>query len=394
MDHDAGAAIPSRRMGPLHGRKVIEIAGIGPVPFCGMLLADLGADVIRVDRVGRATGGLPPAFGVMTGRSKRSIAVDLKRPEGIDIVLRLLEEADVLIEGFRPGVAERLGIGPDVCRQRNPRLVYGRMTGWGQDGPLSQQAGHDLNYLGLTGGLHAIGRAGRPPPPPLNLVADYGGGALYLAMGVLAALVEREQSGNGDVVDAAMVDGAASLLTLFYELYGAGVWTNERAANLLDGAAPFYDTYETSDGKYVAVGPIESQFFAELLNRLGIEEGELPPQLDVASWPMVKARLAAIFATATRDEWEARFAGSDACVTPVLTLEEAPRHPHNLARATFVSVGGVVQPGPAPRFDRWSRPVPAPTSPPGAHTREVLGEVGLTGPELDRLEATAVVGQA
>jgi alpha-methylacyl-CoA racemase len=354
-----------------------------------MVLADHGADVIRIDRPGGG-GGLP--MPDLAGRGRRSIAVDLKRPEGRDIVLRLVERSEALIEGYRPGVTERLGLGPDDCLAVNPRLVYGRMTGWGQDGPLAATAGHDLDYIALVGALHAIGRPGERPVPPLNLVGDYGGGGMLLAFGVVAALLEAARTGRGQVVDAAMVDGAALLMTPIFELAGLGWWQDRRGANLLDGAAPFYDTYDTADGEAVAVGPLEPQFYAELLAVLGLDPAELPAQHDLAAWPGLRERLASVFRTRTRDEWAAAFAGTDACVAPVLSLGEAPAHPHNAARATFLTVGGVVQPGPAPRFSGHERSMPTPTPPPGSHTDEILGLIGVGPEERDRLHAVGAVG--
>ncbi len=333
--------------GPLAGIRVVELAGLGPVPYACLLLAELGADVVRVDRPGGGTQLVPPERDALN-RSRPSVAVDLKSPAGRDVVLRLVESADVLVEGLRPGVTERLGVGPDECWARNPRLVYARMTGWGQDGPLADRAGHDINYLGLTGALHAIGTA-EAPVPPLNAVADFGGGALFLVVGVLAALLERQTSGRGQVVDAAMVDGASSLVTMVYGLLGAGRWQDRRAANLLDGGAPFYGTYACADGRHVAVGSIEPQFHAQLLAGLGIDAGEHGGQFDVARWPEQHERIAAAFATRGRDEWAEAFAGTDACVTPVLEPGEAAAHPHLAARGTLVEVDGVLQAAPAPR---------------------------------------------
>jgi alpha-methylacyl-CoA racemase len=357
-----------------------------------MLLGDLGADVVRVDRPAHAGAGLPGPMATLQGRNKRTMTVDLKHPDGAEVVCTLVDGADVLVEGFRPGVAERLGLGPDTCRARNPALVYARMTGWGREGPLAERAGHDINYIGLTGALSAVGRGGQRPVPPLNLVGDYGGGALYLAVGVLAALVERSRSGVGDVVDAAMVDGAASLMLPTYELLAHGLWSDEREANLLDGAAPFYDTYEAADGRFLAVGPIEPQFFAAFVAGLGLDAADLPAQLDATRWPELKARIAGVLATDTRDAWVERFAGTDACVTPVLSLEEAPQHQHNVARRTFIDVGGIVEPAPAPRFARAATAPPSPAAPVGSHTYDILTELGLDEESIDELVASGAVG--
>ena len=348
-------------MGPLQGVRILELAGIGPGPFCAMLLADLGAEVLAVERPAAGQPGWPTLFG----RGRRRVAVDLKHPDGPGVVLDLVAGADALVEGFRPGVAERLGIGPEDCLARNPRLVYGRVTGWGQDGPLAGSAGHDIDYIALAGALHPVGEAGGPPVPPLNLLGDFGGGGMLLALGVVAALLEAGRSGTGQVVDAAMVDGAALLSTQLHELLAAGLWTDRRGANLLDGAAPFYTVYETADGRHLAVGALEPQFYAELLERVGLAGEELPPQLDRDGWPVLRARLAAQFRTRTRDEWCAILEGTDACVAPVLSLVEAPAHPHNQARATFVDVAGVTQPAPAPRFSRTPCATPTPAAAPG-----------------------------
>jgi alpha-methylacyl-CoA racemase len=377
--------------GPLRGTRIIELAGIGPAPFCAMLLGDLGAEVIRVDRPPRARSGLPGPLNHLQGRNKRSIAVDLKHPDGRAVVLDLVASADVLIEGYRPGVAERLGLGPEECRHGNPRLVYGRMTGWGRGGPLSPEAGHDINYIGLVGALHSIGSADGPPTVPLNLVGDYGGGSLYLAMGILAALVARERTGQGDVVDAAMVDGAASLMLPTYEMLAHGAWQDRRAGNLLDGGAPFYDTYEAADGRFLAVGPIEQKFFAALLAALELDPSLVPDQYDPGGWDEMRATLARCFRSRPRDEWVDHFAGSDACVTPVLSLAEAPGHPHNVERETFIEVGGIVEPAPAPRFESAAPDHPAPARPMGADTRAVLHEIGRTQDDIARLIASGAV---
>lgn len=351
----------TRPTGPLRGVHVVEIEGLGPAPFAAMVLADLGAEVTRVVRPGKVVASPAiesrdelSAYDVLARHRAARIAIDLKGPAGLAELLATLDEADVLIEGFRPGVAERLGFGPDVALGRNPRLVYGRMTGWGQDGPLAQEPGHDLTYLAVAGVLHHIGRAGQPPTPPLNLVADFGGGGMLLAMGICAALVERSTTGRGQVVNAAMVDGAALLMGPIAGAAGSGFWSDERGTNLLDSGAPFYDCYECSDGRYVAVAAIEARFYAALLEGLGLAgDPTVPDQNDQSSWPELKARFAEVFATATMAEWEARFEGRGACVAPVLTMAEARRHPHNVARGTFVEVEpGAFQPAPAPRFTR------------------------------------------
>jgi alpha-methylacyl-CoA racemase len=378
--------------GPLAGVRVIEIAGIGPGPFCGMMLADMGAEVLRVDRAassGGAAAGAPR--GDVLARGRRSVGVDLKRAEGVDVVLRLVERADALYEGFRPGVMERLGLGPDVCLARNPRLVYGRMTGWGQEGPLAHAAGHDIDYIALAGALGAIGPRGGKPVPPLNLVGDFGGGGMLLAFGMACALYECARSGRGQVVDAAMVDGAAALMAVFYPAAQTGWWREERGANLLDGGAPFYDAYETKDGKHVAVGAIEPQFWAELVRRVGLAGEALPEQNDRAAWPALKERLAALFRTKTREEWCAILEGSDACFAPVLSLAEAPAHPHARARGAFVERAGFVQPAPAPRFSRTAPALGLPPALPGEHTERALADWGFGADEIRRLrEAKAI----
>jgi alpha-methylacyl-CoA racemase len=349
--------------GPLVGLRVVELAGLGPAPHAAMVLADLGADVVRVDRPGGLRLGDPTLPDPML-RGRRQVAADLKDPAGRETVLRLVERADVLIEGYRPGVAERLGVGPVDCHARNPRLVYGRMTGWGQDGPLAQRAGHDINYLSLTGALHAIGRARNRPVPPLNLVADFGGGSMLLLVGVLAALWEVRSSGRGQVVDAAMVDGASVLMQMVWALYGQGRWTDERETNLFDGGAPYYDTYACADGRYVAVGPLEPQFYEQLVGGLGLDPTDLPAQNDPEGHPTLRARFTAAFATRTRDEWVSAFDGTDACVTPVLALGEVADHPHLAARGTVVSPDGMPQAAPAPRFSRTPPTVPGPPTEP------------------------------
>ncbi len=358
--------------GPLSGLKVVEMAGLGPAPFCTMMLADMGAQVIRIER---PPSGAPPivagAFDV-TARGRPALALDLRQPQAITTVLDLVAGADILIEGFRPGVMERLGLGPEVCLQRNPRLVYGRMTGWGQTGPLSKTAGHDINYVALTGVLHAIGSPDRPPTVPLNLVGDFGGGAMMLAFGVMCAVHESRQSGHGQIVDAAMTDGAALLAAMMFGMKAAGAWTNRRGGNLLDGGAPFYATYTCADGKYLAIGPLEPQFYAQLLEHCGlVDDPVFAAQNDTSRWPQMKQRLTEVFGSRSRDEWCTVFEGSDACVAPVLDWDEASGHPHNQARETFVTVDGVVQPAPAPRFSR------TPAKPPNAAARLDSGEAAL-----------------
>ena len=339
--------------GPLAGIKVMELAGIGPGPFCGMLLSDLGADVLRIERPEPVDLGLPtPREFDLLARGRHSVALDLKNPAGVGAVKALVRRADVLIEGFRPGVTERLGLGPDECLAINPRLVYGRVTGWGQEGPLASAAGHDIDYIALTGTLHSIGSRNGPPIPPANLVGDFGGGGVYLAFGVVSALLERANSGKGQVVDAAVVDGAASLMTGMYGRKAAGAWTDRRGENDLDGGTPWYSVYETADARYVSVGAIEERFYRELIGRLGLDAEMLPDRRDRAGWPRLQERFAEVFRTKTREEWVRVMEGSDACFAPVLSLEEAPQHPHNQARRTFVEVDGVVQPAAAPRFSR------------------------------------------
>jgi alpha-methylacyl-CoA racemase len=370
----------SKTTGPLSGVRVLEIQGMGPGPFATMILSDFGADVIRVDRadaVGNEEGDRIAALDVLA-RGRRSVALDLKRPAAVDLVLKLVDRADVLVEGYRPGVMERLGLGPGVCLERNPRLVYGRVTGWGQDGPWAAQAGHDINYIALAGTLWPIGRGGEAPVPPINYVGDFGGGGMLLALGICAALTERASSGRGQVVDAAMVDGAASLMTMIHSFHEAGLWNEERGANLLDTGAPWYDAYETSDGRYLAVGGLESRFYAELLAGMGLADDEsMQNQNDRDLWPAMKKRFAAVIATKTRDEWTEIFDGTDACAVPVLSPWEAPLHPHNQARSTFVEVDGRVQPAPAPRFSRTPSTISRGPSFPGADTVSGLVEWGI-----------------
>jgi len=379
--------------GPLSGVKVVEIAGIGPGPFCAMLLADMGADVLRVDRAQAVTGSFPdtPSLDIMN-RGRRSIGVDLKQPEGVETVLKLVEQADALLEGFRPGVAERLGIGPDECHARNPRLVYGRMTGWGQDGPYAPTAGHDINYIALAGALEPLGRAGEAPVPPLNLVGDFGGGGLMLAYGLVCGILEARSSGQGQVIDAAMVDGAAVLSTFIYGLRAMGMWQDVRGSNLLDTGAPFYDTYECSDGTYVSIGSIEPQFYAELLRLTGLDKEELPHQMDRGQWGAEKERMKALFKTKTRDEWCAILESSpDVCFAPVLSMAEAPDHPHNVARSTFVEVAGIKQPAPAPRFSRTPGSIQRPPPHAGQHTDEALAEWGFDASDITKLREAGAI---
>ena len=380
--------------GPLSGIRIVEIAGIGPGPFAAMLLADLGADVLRVDRAQAVAPGAAdetrPHWDLLN-RGRRSIGVDLKNPDGVETVLRLVEQADALIEGFRPGVAERLGIGPDDCLARNPKLVYGRMTGWGQDGPYAQAAGHDINYIALAGALHPIGRAGEAPVPPLNLVGDFGGGGMFLALGVLAALLEARTSNQGQVVDAAMVDGAAVLTTMFHAFRHIGMWTEERGTNLLDTGAHFYDVYECADGEHVSIGSIEPQFYAELRRLAGLEDAEWNGQMDKSQWPTLKEKLAEVFKQKTRAEWCEIMEHTDVCFAPVLSLSEAPEHPHNKARQTFVDVAGAVQPAPAPRFSRTPGAIDCPPAQPGQHTDEALVDWGIPADEVAKLRETGAI---
>ena len=384
--------------GPLAGIRVVEVAGIGPAPLGCMVLADLGAEVVRIDRASGPGLSLVPYRKDVLARNRRSVAVDLKAPGGPDVVRRLADAADVFVEAFRPGVAERLGIGPDELLARNPRLVYARMTGWGQDGPLAQRAGHDIDYASVVGAIGAIGEPGRKPVAPLNLVADFGGGSMFLVTGVLAALLERATSGRGQVVDVAMVDGVSTLLAMLHSHRAAGIWQDSRASNLLDGGAPFYDTYECADGQYVAVGALERQFFAELVrvldeNVAGFRD-ELPEQHDVAAWPQMRAALQRTFATKPRDEWAALFEGVDACVAPVLSAGEARAHPHVAARRTLVDPDGLVQPAPAPRFSRTPGAIAGPPRLPGEDSRETLLDWGFGADEVDKLLADAVVSQS
>ena len=377
-------------MGPLKGIRVVEIAGIGPGPFAAMMLADLGADVVRIDRADRVRDEVPDTpHPDLLNRGRRSVGIDLKHSEGAETVLRLVEGADGLIEGFRPGVAERLGVGPDACLARNPKLVYGRMTGWGQDGPYSSMAGHDINYIALSGVLGAIGREGEAPVPPVNLAGDFGGGGMLLALGMLAGMLEARTSGQGQVVDASMVEGSALLITMIYGMRAIGVW-GPRGTNLLDTGAWFYDVYECADGEYISLGSLEPQFFAEMTEKTGIDADGID-QNDRTTWPEMRDRLAAAVKTKTRDEWCEILDGSDVCFAPVLSLAEAPEHPHNIARGTFVEVGGALQPGPAPRFSRTPAEIARPAPNPGQHTAEALSDWGFDTDEVAHLRASGAV---
>lgn len=375
-------------MGPLTGIRVVEMAGIGPGPFTAMMLSDLGAEVIRVDRLShKGTGHRANVLN----RGRKSIAVDLKNPRGVETTLRLIEQADVVLEGFRPGVMERLGLGPEECLSVNPRLIFGRMTGWGQTGPMSQAAGHDINYISIAGALGAMGYADRPPAPPLNLVGDFGGGAMYLLTGILAALVERATSGQGQIIDAAMTDGTASLLSPFFGLMAMNMWTTDRFSNRLDGGAFYYGSYECSDGKYISIGSLEPQFYALLLEKAEITDPEFQEQLDEAAWPAKREKLNQLFKTRTRQQWCDIMEGTDVCFAPVLDLKEAPAHPHNIDRKTFVELDGVVQPAPAPRFSRTQGEIQGPAAMAGEHTREVLSAWNFTDQEIGELQASGAI---
>ncbi|MGR4863859.1 CaiB/BaiF CoA transferase family protein [Caulobacter sp. LARHSG274] len=368
--------------GPLSGLKVLEFAGLGPAPFCGMLLSDLGAEVVRIDRKGGDDG----ASDLVTGRGRRSVALDLKSPAAVEACLKLMEGADGLIEGFRPGVMERLGLGPDLALARNPRLVYGRMTGWGQTGPYAQAAGHDINYIAITGALAAIGTADKPTPP-LNLVGDFGGGALYLAFGLLAGVIHARATGQGQVIDCAMSDGAASLMAMFYGFKAAGLWGEGRAANLLDGGAHFYDTYRCADGRWISIGAIEPRFYQLLLEKTGITDPQFQRQMDPVAWPQLRDKLAARFALKTRDDWCALLGGTDVCFAPVLDMDEAPAHPHNLARGTFVKAAGLTQPAPAPRFSATPGAIQGPPPKIGADNDQALADWGFSAEAIAVLRA-------
>jgi alpha-methylacyl-CoA racemase len=381
--------------GPLDGFRVVEMGGIGPAPFAGALLGDLGADVLRIDRIAKpgVEPELPPRFDFYN-RNKRSVAFDLKQPQAVAAVLNLVAKADALIEGFRPTVMERLGLAPEICHAINPRLVYARMTGWGQQGPMAQEAGHDINYLALTGALHCIGEADRPPPAPLNLVADLGGGALYLVVGLLAAAMEARQSGQGQTIDVAMIDGVTHLMSAFQAFRQHGSWTERRADNIVDGGAPFYGSYATKDGKFVAVGAIEPHFYANLIKLMGIDADRLPNQNDRTTWPEMRKRFAAIFATHTRDEWVAKAMGRDACLAPVLTMDEAPMHPQMQTREVYASFDGLQHPSPAPRLSRTPSTLRRPTPAPGQDSRQALADWGIAPDRIAALEDTGAMAQA
>ena len=384
-------------MGPLAGKRIIEIAGIGPGPFAAMLLSDLGAEVIRVDRAGAVRGPTPDKpLGDVSLRGRRNVAIDLKHADGVATLLDLIESADGLIEGFRPGVMERLGVGPDVCLARNPKLVFGRMTGWGQDGPYAQAAGHDINYISLAGALAHFGRAGEAPVPPLNMVGDFGGGGMFLALGVVAALLEAQTSGQGQVVDTAMVDGTAVLMTMFWSMKAAGIFDEQNpGTNLLDTGAHFYDVYECSDGRYISIGSIEPQFYAELMRLTGLEgDDQFARQMDATQWPELKVRIAELFKTKTCDEWCELMEMTDVCLAPVLTMSEAAQHPHNVERQTFIELGGTVQPAPAPRFSRTASEVTQLPARAGEHTREVLADWGVNAERIGQLIESGAVRHA
>jgi alpha-methylacyl-CoA racemase len=378
-------------VGPLAGHRIIELAGIGPGPFAAMLLSDMGAEVVRVDRAQSAIGVPKGVNKEVIYRGRRSLAVDLKTPEGVETVLRMVEQADALLEGFRPGVTDRLGLGPDACMARNSRLVYGRMTGWGQEGPYAQASGHDINYIALAGALAHFGRAGAKPTPPLNLVGDFGGGGMFLAFGVVCALLEREHSGKGQVVDAAMIDGAAVLMTMMWGLRALGAWSDDMGVNVLDTGAPFYDVYETADGGFISVGSLEPQFYAELLERTGLASEDLPAQMDRAGWPQLRDRLTELFKTKTRDEWCAILEHTDVCFAPVLPMPEAAQHPHMRHRDVIVEDHGIQQPAAAPRFSRTPGGIQGPAAWPGEHTDDVLAAWGFSIDEITKLREVGAV---
>ena len=376
-------------MGPLQGVRIIEVGGIGPGPFCGMMLSDMGADVIRIERKGH-NALTEPKYDVMM-RNRRSIGIDLRKPEGVEIVLEMVEKADALQEGYRPGVMEKLGLGPDACLERNPRLVYGRMTGWGQEGPMARVAGHDINYIALSGALHSFGRKSEKPIAPLNMVGDFGGGGMLLAFGMVCALFEAQKSGKGQVIDAAMIDGSAALMAMIYGLRASGFWKDERGVNLLDSGAHFYDTYETADGKHISIGSIEPQFYALLLEHTGIDDPEFEKQMDAGQWPAFKETLTSVFKTKTRDEWTDIMGDTDICFAPVLSLDEAPNHPQNQSRNTFIDLEGVTQPAPAPRFSRTQPEIKNPPPVPGGDTGSVLQELGFSTDRVEALKKAEVI---
>ena len=375
-------------MGPLAGIKVVEMAAIGPVPFCAMMLSDMGAEVIRIDRLKQKGSG---HRANVLYRGRKSIAVDLKDPQGVDVAMKLINKCDAVIEGFRPGVMERLGLGPEVCLNQNPKLVYGRMTGWGQQGKLSQAAGHDINYISLAGALGSMGYPDRPPTPPLNLIGDFGGGAMYLLSGVLAALLERQSSGKGQVIDAAMTDGTASLLSGFYGMMAMGMWTTDRYKNRLDGGAFYYGSYECADGKHISLGSLEPQFYELLLEKCGIEDESFDEQLDQEAWPLKRQKMEAIFKTKTRNQWCEILEGTDVCFAPVLDLKEAPDHPHNKERNTFVNFEGITQPAPAPRFSRTQGTIQSSANLTGENSEEILEKWGFTSDQISNLRENCVI---
>ena len=377
-------------MGPLQGMKIVEVGGIGPGPFCAQMLSDMGADIVRVDRKGIDKGLIDNKFNLLH-RNRRSIGVDLKKPEGIETVLKLIEQADALIEGFRPGIMEKLGLGPDICHKRNPKLIFGRMTGWGQEGPMAQAAGHDINYIALSGALHAMGRPGQKPVPPLNLVGDLGGGGMFLAFGIVCGIYEAQKSGQGQVVDAAMVDGVSSLMGMFYGMFAGGMWTDNPGTNWLDGGAHFYDTYETSDGKWVSIGSIEPQFYALLLKHTNINDPDFTNQMDSKKWPELKKKIEVIFKMKTRDEWCQIMENTDVCFAPVLSLTEAMKHPHNVFRKTFVEYDGVMQPAPAPRFSRTKPEIKLPPPAPAEHNETALADWGFSIDEIEKLKSRGAI---
>lgn len=376
-------------MGPLQGVRIIEVGGIGPGPFCAMMLSDMGAEVVRIERKGHVAR-TEPKYDVMM-RNRRSVSIDLRKPEGTAAALRMVAQVDALQEGFRPGVMEKLGLGPDVCLERNPRLVYGRMTGWGQEGPLAKVAGHDINYISLSGALHTFGRQGQTPVAPLNLVGDFGGGGMLLAFGIVCALFEARKSGKGQIVDAAMVDGSAALMAMIYGLRESGFWEDARGVNLLDSGAHFYDVYETADGKYISVGSIEPQFYELLLQHIGIDDPDFQNQMDQDKWPQFKEKLSEIFKTKTRDEWCDIMEGTDVCFAPVLSLDEAPDHPQIQVRKTFIEVDGVRQPAPAPRFSRTAPEIKHSPPCPGEHTAAVLRDFDFSEKDIETLKKAAAI---